>query len=123
MDKPAVFLTRNHPADAGATALEFLAVRFIVSSCQFTNFIAAVASATARSWFVLPTGKAPNARIAGPRSSPKSFPCSPPPAVVGVNLPLVTRADRAAVAAAADAAAAIVTAGTERERGWKIADG
>ena len=104
------------------TTLEFLVAGFIVSPCQFTNFIAAVASGTARSWCVLPTGKAPNAHIAGPRSSPRSFPCSPPPAVVGVNLLLVTRADRV-VAAAADAAAAIVTADTERERGWKIADG
>ncbi len=111
-----------HQGCSIVTTLEFLAGGFIVSPCQFTNFIAAVASGTARCWCVPPTGKGQNARIAGPRSSPKSFPCSRPPAVVGVNLPLVIPAVRA-VAAVADAAAGTATEGTEWKRGWNVEDG
>ena len=109
------------PSHHRAPPLEFSAASTIVSPCPSTNFIAGVASGTAKCWFARPTGKAPPALIAAPRSCPKNSPCSPPPALPAVvTLPPAMSAARAVVAAVA---AAIVTAATEFKRGWRVKDG
>lgn len=71
----------------------------MLSPCQFTNFIAASASGTAKSLFAPAIGREPGVRIAARQNSPRNSPCSlPAPAAPG-KLPRV-KPGAAAVAAA-----------------------
>jgi hypothetical protein len=67
--------------------------------CQFTNFIASSANATAKSLSVQWIGKPPGVRTAAQRNCPRNFPPSPPP----------ERAKVRPAKAAAIVAAAVVT--------------